>query len=384
MCLIVHRALSDKGKGANVPNAVLNHNRTKNPDGFGVAWRDTKGVHAAKWGPKEYNDFHKAVKTLDKNRDIEYVAHFRFATHGVACKALSHPFEYKDPGEGTVLVFHNGIIDIKTDRSKVESDTSVFVKEVISGLPSRWWANPSQRLLVEMAGGWSRLLIMTDRETVRMGSPKWINEGGIWYSTDPMPYTSAAVVSYSGKGWQDEYATDYGAYVVRDNEVILPDGVTWAAKADAWNKGDKLAYSSGWTPQKAEKWDRFEAEQAQREFEDMLEANEVPRRSWRDVNPAPDGLIHQAHVVALQTRIEDEASGEGDFHGAAQCETCSESGEYWYNAAAGDGDVGEFYVGLDHEHENPRNATGEWLAKPLVKVIIPRPESALVAVALQN
>lgn len=50
---------------------------------------------------------------------------------------------------------------------------------------SGWWKNPAYRFLVEQAIGYSRLLIMTPTETIRLNEKAWSKVGGIMYSTDP-------------------------------------------------------------------------------------------------------------------------------------------------------------------------------------------------------
>lgn len=186
MCLIIHRDLNGK-RGSNVPNAVLDHNARSNPDGFGIAWRDGKKLRHEKFdaGKKAFEDFRSLLKRIDRDPGTEYVAHFRKATHGPVCKALSHPFSYEDPEEGEVLVFHNGIINIDTEPG--ESDTSAFVKRVLSRIAPRWWESNAYRFLVEESIGWSRLLVMTRRASVRINEESWVKRDGIWYSTNPLP-----------------------------------------------------------------------------------------------------------------------------------------------------------------------------------------------------
>jgi len=199
MCIIIHRE-----KGSNVPNDVLEYNKKKNPDGFGLAWRDDEGLHHRKYAPTDYDAFHAMLKRLDRNADIEYVAHYRLATHGPACERLSHPFPYEDEDGNEVLVFHNGIIPIHTPKD--ESDTSHFVNAVLAQLPDGWWNNNAMRFLVEGAIGGSRLLVMTAKETVRLNQRMWTTKGGIHYSSEPGPGSS-----YSG--WKPQATTSVTKYV---------------------------------------------------------------------------------------------------------------------------------------------------------------------------
>jgi len=181
MCIIIHRERS-----ANVPNEVLAFNSRRNSDGYGLAWRASDGLKYEKFAPKEYDEFHRMLKAVDKAHDVEYAAHMRLATHGPSNRDLSHPFEYEHKRDGRVLVFHNGVIPIDVPDPN-ESDTTMFVYGVLAKLPSRWWDKPHYRYLVESSIGGSRLLIMTEEETVRINARSWTQQAGIWYSTSPGP-----------------------------------------------------------------------------------------------------------------------------------------------------------------------------------------------------
>lgn len=217
MCMIAHRYLSDKsGKGQNMPNAVLDTAVTRHPDGFGVAWRDPKnGLTYQRFAPQEVSEFRRLLKDIDAQPQVEYVAHFRWATHGPEDRDHAHPYAYEDPdpGVGTVLVFHNGIYSSVTT-AKNESDTEVFVRDYLTKLPSRWWENVGIRKLVTQFGGWSKLVLMTADETINMHQYAGEDDGGLWYSSDHRPGPLLGAVSRSGWDWDDN-----------DEEwVRLPDG----------------------------------------------------------------------------------------------------------------------------------------------------------------
>jgi hypothetical protein len=190
MCLIAHREINGK-RGSNIPNDVIDYNLLHNPDGFGIAWRDpVEGLQWTKFGPTvdDGKAFRTMLKAIDADTTIEYVAHWRMATHGDKCIEMSHPFAYQDRDGNEVILFHNGIIDI--DTAKGESDTSAWVRKVLAKLPPRWWDDPGIVGLVEHDIGWSRLALMTWDETVRINQTDWENKGGIWYSTEPRGYLS--------------------------------------------------------------------------------------------------------------------------------------------------------------------------------------------------
>ena len=224
MCLIVHRLPG----GGNIPSDVIRQNLGFNGDGFGIAWRDNGKVEYQKFSPDDDEQFVRLLKQIDARRGVEYVAHFRKATHGACTQDLAHPFPYTDAKGDEILVFHNGVIDIKT-HGKQESDTSAFVARVMSRLPHRWWKIGHLKFLVEQSIGWSRMLVMTADETIRLNEQDWKVMGGIWYSTDPIwkPYSTSGTSGTSGskgiyygwtQAWDDDWITKAGHFLVPVDE----------------------------------------------------------------------------------------------------------------------------------------------------------------------
>ena len=234
--MIAHRPVTQRGRGSNIPNAVIDTALTRHPDGFGIAWRDSDGLRYEKFGPTkvEKAEFRRLLKEIDKRRDIEYVAHWRMATHGPACEDLAHPYEYTDPVEGRVLVFHNGVIDIFAD--KHESDTQVFVRDILANLPSAWWRQPAIVDLVDMSTGWSKLVLMTETETVNLNERHGTKDGGLWYSSNHLPGWStnsvAKYASYLDDEWDNDWERIPGGAWVRKTEPrsIIPYSAAESAK----------------------------------------------------------------------------------------------------------------------------------------------------------
>lgn len=194
MCMIAYRPVKPGKHGANLPDAVATLACQRHPDGFGIAWRDAEGLHDERFAPSERKAFRATLKRIDA-LPVEYVAHWRYATHGPKDRDHAHPYEYIDPTEGRVLVFHNGVIDI--DTTHAESDTERFVRDVLPSMPSAWWRDPSLVWLVNNSIGWSRLTLMTATETVNLHERNGEWDNGIWYSSAHRPYnsfTSTAVV----------------------------------------------------------------------------------------------------------------------------------------------------------------------------------------------
>lgn len=288
MCLIAHRE-----RGANIPNAVIDHNRTANPDGFGIAWRDGKSLRHAKFGPghDEYERFKALLKSIDKRTEVEYVAHWRTATHGAKCVDLSHPFTYTDKHDGDVLIFHNGIINISVPKG--ESDTSHFVKAVLAGLEPRWYRRDATRFLVEAAIGYSRLLVMTRDMTLRLNEGQWQKKNGIWYSTNPLPtYTQAGVKAYGGYG-QSKWG-DYRSWLDDDDD----------------DEGGVLDLTERQTDL------LIEGDPEDEVIEDAHAFSDGPAKGW----------YHMNHFVRP---VREEEDAEGDLFGTAKCSVCNTEGEYY-------------------------------------------------------
>lgn len=233
MCMIAHRFLGPKGKGSNIPNAVIDTAIARHGDGFGIAWRDPeRGLVYDKFGKTlaEKAAFRALLKEIDAMNTVEYVAHWRWATHGPEDADHAHPYMYEDPDPtvGTVLVFHNGIISGVTT-TQLESDTEVFVRDYLAKLPSRWWDNVGIRKLVDHMGGWSKLVLMTQDETINLNHYSGEEDGGLWYSSEHRPtkgynyrwddeddwegYEKYGMNAYSGKGdaAQRPYESNYTA-----------------------------------------------------------------------------------------------------------------------------------------------------------------------------
>jgi predicted glutamine amidotransferase len=295
MCLIIHRPTNGKrGTGSNVPGDVLDYNSRLNPDGFGIAWRDPKrGLLHEKFAPgkDEYRRFFDLLKSIDRQATVEYVAHYRKATHGAPCKELSHPFVYEDPSAGPVLVFHNGIIPIKT--SKGESDTSEFVKRVLANIEPRWWEKPAYKYLIEESIGYSRLLIMTNEGTYRFNQSQWESQQGIWYSTTPRSYSYS---SGKGKAWSD-YPSSTKPYASKLTTSAFLD--------ERYGDDDDDDYEED-------------------EFLDGLGFTSVSSK------PSASGWYQLGHHVTPVSQVDDpEADRTGDRYGVAVCDTCKTSGEFY-------------------------------------------------------
>lgn len=317
MCMIAYRPIPSNGYAAGIPTDVVSTALDRHPDGYGLAWRENSAVKFSKFGPDQRPAFRKALERVDR-AGFEYMAHFRQATHGPAVKRLAHPFSYEDAKEGTVVVMHNGVISICTDAQ--ESDTQVFVRDVLAHLPTGWWRMPAMRYLVSQSIGWSRLVVMTARETVNLQERdgKW--DGGLWYSSNHKPTpvnavtpwkptaTGKATGTLSGKGQErGTYDAATGTYVSQDGTVypIKPEQMSGVA-TPAPSFPAALAASSG---------------------------------IGRDVDKGRV-LTHGGHVLSAVTAI--DFGKDGDWPESVMCDTCYTQGDLYVID-------GSYYVDMGHK-----------------------------------
>jgi predicted glutamine amidotransferase len=322
-----------KGKaGSNIPNRVIDTALTRHPDGYGLGWRDHTG--ALKWekfGPSERQAFRKLLKRVDAD-GCEYVAHFRWATHGPKCAELAHPYVYDDPEAGTVLVFHNGVINIATAAG--ESDTQTFVRDVLAHLPTRWWQTPALRYLVRVALDGDRMVVMTADETYCLTEKDGHWTGGIWYSSDEKPYS-----------WQSDDDDLYGRYA--NWGVSAQNTATWKydPETKCWvnqQTGETLA--SPGTPAVTPTDDKAACKV-------VIPRNRRERRKARrqavredDSTLATDDdwdltLRHAGHAVRAKRLF--SRTQDGEYADAVECVECGTSGTVYVID-------GEVYFDLDH------------------------------------
>ena len=309
MCMIAHRPASSDARGSNIPNKVIDTAIGRHPDGFGIAWREAGALRHEKFGPAESTEFRDLLKKLDKDSTIEYTAHWRFATHGKPCRDLSHPFVYDDPIEGPVAVFHNGVIGIATGGSH-ESDTSVFVRDVLARLPSGWWNNPALEYLVGESIGWSRIIVMTAAETVSLQekSGKW--DGGIWYSSEHKPYAAPPVT----KGWSKGY---------QKPTALLTSG------DDDWKQSE----SALWRPTSAGSYTRVDEGEEADDWEDIYGSPIISGNTWS----------HGGHE--LQRMYDFDRKKDGEYPQSMMCDECYTMGDAYVIE-------GKTYIDIGHDFGN--------------------------------
>ena len=346
VCMISWRPV-EKGKGSHMPNAVIDAALHRHPDGFGVAYREDGVLKHERFGPAEASEFRAALKSVDLSGG-EYVAHFRFATHGKPCAELAHPFAYTDPMAGEVLVFHNGVISIQTAKDGTESDTSVFVRDVLAALPSRWWKVPAFRYLVGEAIGWSKLVLMTAEETVCLQEADGTWDGGLWYSSNHRPTVVSTWVP-GAKPW----AAPKGNGLSSDTPGKYASPATLAAERKPTHAQTRAARKAakGWRARQATTVDSSAKGATSQPL--ALVTTEAAYRPDTVAYSSP-ALRHHGHPLTAVRQIDFDA--DGDHPDSVICDTCYTMGDLYVID-------GTYYVDMSHRdgaaEDDPREEEAE-------------------------
>ncbi len=259
MCLLIHKPAGKKVSDTRFELAFQN-----NEDGIGVAYVCPKTNDLVV--DKGYMDLESFIKFYKENNleDVDCMIHFRAASPGMTVTPdMCHPFEIRSAAcfqiEGTedpkyaFAVGHNGKLPWRD--TKKESDTALFVKEMIAPIVDRdpyFFDHEQGRLLMEkFVGDANKLCVYRfDREKkklkvylvnekggVGMRQAHW--DTGCWYSNDSYKSGWAAVmgsatnVNYAGaysNNWDGYDAANWN-YRPKFNPKMgnfgVPDDVGW-------------------------------------------------------------------------------------------------------------------------------------------------------------
>ena len=206
MCIIIH-----KESKAELPDETSLMNLwLVNSDGGGYAIIRGKETTVSK-GYMKFDDLMTNLH-VDAAPDDEVIIHFRLATHGAIDQGNTHPFPITNNVKtlraldyrARSVFFHNGIFP-DVWKTKLLSDTGMFVKEVLSKLPL-YGTDSVLKLLAKSTH--SRFLLVREGQVSRFG--KWHEEDGIYYSNDWYKYSWCSSDKYQyGCGLHEGY---YGSY----------------------------------------------------------------------------------------------------------------------------------------------------------------------------
>jgi hypothetical protein len=178
-----------------IPKKQLRRSLNQNPHGWGIMVTTGKNV----WVVKGLTN--RAFWEQWRNKpEGPTVFHARIKSHGEINLANCHPFPV--PNHGQLHVAHNGIIKHHAFDKHELSDTRLFIRDVLSGLPRGFLRNEAITRLIEEYIGWSKLVFLDEKGNVTILNEllgHWNNNR--WYSNGSYkPEKKKEVLAGTGGG----------------------------------------------------------------------------------------------------------------------------------------------------------------------------------------
>jgi len=174
MCIAI---LNKKGI---LPKERLRRCWVSNPHGAGFAYYNNNKITIIK-EMDNFDNFYKYYKKhRSSNLNVDFILHFRIATHGEICEQNTHPFLI----DKTSAFAHNGIISNCADSTSKKSDTVIFKEKILQKLPNNWHKNPLYIELISGYIGYSKLVFIKKHESFIINEDLGIWDDGNWYSNN--------------------------------------------------------------------------------------------------------------------------------------------------------------------------------------------------------
>lgn len=216
MCIAIKQP-----RGLELSKSVLQKCWDNNPDGAGFMYASNGKIIVR----KELDSFKSFYKQLSKHRkrnNVDFVIHFRIATHGMIDKRNTHPHRVN---QSTWLV-HNGVISQKCFNKSSLSDTVHFTK-LLGKLPSNFMLNDSMLELIREYISTDKIIFLNDRGDVKIvNESHGVKKHGCWFSNHSFQKIAYAY-SYQSRNygsWQDyHYNSETNEYTTKEGHILGVD-----------------------------------------------------------------------------------------------------------------------------------------------------------------
>ena len=199
MCVAIYRPM-----GVHIPRRRLKSCWNGNPHGAGFMYTDGQKLNICK-GYMTFKKFYHAYRAaVIANPKVDFVIHFRYATHGSRGAEMTHPFRIS---RYTGFV-HNGILtDMKPGKNDRLSDTALYCERVLKRYPIGFISDPKfQRIIDAYACQHCSKFVFLDRNgqyyIANEKAGEWFE--GAWYSNPWVAVDHKWDDAWDRQSWLDD------------------------------------------------------------------------------------------------------------------------------------------------------------------------------------
>ena len=170
-----------KPQGTTITDKCLETCFINNPDGAGIAYAKDGQLYIVK-GIFDVKQFISEIRKAEAIAEGDMLIHCRIGTSGKKDKNNCHPHIVND----SLVMIHNGILDIDVPLNSKVSDTVIFTEEYLKNLPKDFTKNKAIMKLIEFSiGSKNKFAFLNNKgESFICNQKAGVVEGGIWYSNE--------------------------------------------------------------------------------------------------------------------------------------------------------------------------------------------------------
>ena len=153
MCIII---LNRIGR---LPISTLKESAKNNPDGGGIMYENKGKIYMERsLDTKKIIEVYYLLRDYYPNKPL--FIHFRIATDGDIDVQNCHPYKVSNK----VSVMHNGILINYSNRNTDQSDTRLFIGDILSNIPEeQLYTNWMRKLLQQAIGQYNKLVFLNSQ-----------------------------------------------------------------------------------------------------------------------------------------------------------------------------------------------------------------------------